>query len=110
MLVLYAVDFCVQLLRSCLHLPLCSDFATLVCYADPAARLCLTTWSALLSQGPLAVACGTHSGDHVYLGSLDTPQLLDKQGFWAFITPSVTWTLPDQLIVDIVKTCRMKGN
>ncbi len=39
MLVLYAVDFYVEPLHACLSLPLCSDFATLVCHADPAARL-----------------------------------------------------------------------
>ena len=41
MLVLYPVDFCVEPLRSGVSLSPCADFASLVCHADPVARLCL---------------------------------------------------------------------
>jgi len=57
---------------------------------------CVWSFSMLCQiQPPLGVASGAHSIHRAHLESQDTPQLLNKQGFWAFTTPSVTWTFPD---------------
>ncbi len=45
------------------------------------------------------LASGTHSIHYAYPESLDTPQVVNRQLFWACIIPSVTWTFPDRRIV-----------